>query len=359
MIPGISPAIERILEAGNAAPSGENCQPWRFVVRGETIEVHLLPDRDRSAYSWGHRASFLACGAAIENMNIAASAAGFRADVTYFPNGHESWHVANLSLKKDDVVTADPLSLCIEKRVTNRKPYDAKSLLTNDEREQLLAAAKQTGSHFFLTEKREEINRLGRIGSTNEEVMLGNHAIHNFFFDHVNWTKVEDEKKKIGFYIKTLELPPPAEIMFKVFRHWQFMRILGAIGFRKVVAKQNGATNASASAIGALMISNIEPIDFVKVGRAIERVWLTATSLGLSFQPLTGVFFFKLKIFGGEEHIFSPHERSVITNAYQEASSICGAEGKHIAFMFRVGRGDAPSAHAVRFPLAEVVEVIR
>lgn len=358
MILNISPAIERILEAGNTAPSGENCQPWHFVVRGETVEVHLLPERDQSAYSWGQRASFLACGAVIENMSIEASTVGLRADVLYFPNPRDAWHVANLSLYKDDTVTADPLRSFIGKRMTNRKMYEVKHSLTRDECKTFRAAAERTESGFFLTEKREEINRLGRIGSTNEEVMLGNHTIHQFFFDHVNWTKEEDEKKKIGFYIKTLELPPPAEILFRVFRHWRVMRVLGAIGFRKIVAKQNGTTNAAAAAIGALMIPNIEPIDFVKIGRAVERLWLTATSLGLSFQPLTGVCFFRLKLLGGDENTFSPRERITITNAYQEASAICGANGKHIAFMFRVGRGAAPSAHAVRFPLTQVVEVV-
>lgn len=356
MINGISPALEHILEAGNSAPSGENCQPWRFVVHSETIEVHLLPERDQSAYSWGQRASFLASGAAVENMVIAASMEGYCADVVYFPNRDDRWHVANICLEKDDGVKIDPLAVFITKRITNRKAY-ANDSLTSNERKAFLSAVHVDGD-FFLTEKRDDINRLGRVGSTNEEVMLTNQELHNFFFGHVNWTKEEDGKKKVGFYIKTLELSPPAEIMFKVFRHWPIMRILGAIGLNRIVAKQNGATNASAAAIGALMIADTEPLDFVKIGRTIERFWLTATSLGLSLQPLTGVLFFRLKIVAGEGEVFSLREQKLITDAYQEASQILKADGKHIAFMFRIGHGDEPSAQAVRFPLSEVVSVI-
>ena len=356
MIHGLSPDFERILEAGNSAPSGENCQPWRFAVRSGAIEIHLLPERDRSAYGWGQRASCLANGAVIENMVIAASAEQRRAEVRYFPNPNDAWHIATLVLTQDSTVEPDPLASFISKRISNRKPY-RKDPLTPEEHKTLAAAAEGDGT-FALVETPEEVRRLGRVGATNEEVMLANRSLHQFFFSHVSWTKEEDEQKKVGFYIKTLELPPPAQIMFKALaRHWPVMRVLSAIGFNRMVAKQNGEINASSAAIGALMIDGAEPLDFVKIGRTAERLWLAATSLGLSLQPLTGVLFFKLIIEAGEGAVFSPREQKLITDAYREASRIFGADGKHIAFMFRIGRGDAPSAHAVRFPLADVVTV--
>ena len=357
MIQDISSDLERILVAGNNAPSGENCQPWHFVVHGTTIEVHLLPERDQSAYAWGQRASHIANGTAIENMVIAASAERYRAEVQYFPNPSDEWHIATVVLTKDSTIELDPLASFISKRISNRKPYK-KDPLTGEERKALAnAAAHGEYGKFVLVETPEEVSCLGRVGSTNEKMMLANHSLHSFFFSHVSWTKEEDEKKKIGFYIKTLELPPPAEKMFKLFSHWSVMRVLARLGFNRLIAKQNAATNASASAIGALVIDRTEPLDFVKIGRTIERLWLSATSLGLSIQPLTGVLFFRLKINGGEGGVFSRREKNLIMNAYERASQIFKADGKHIAFMFRVGRGDAPSAHAIRFPLAEVVTI--
>lgn len=358
MIRGISPEFERILLAGNSAPSGENCQPWHFVVRGSAIEVHLLPERDRSAYSWGQRASYLANGAATENMVIAASAEGFQAEVNYFPNPSDAWHVATLTLSEDHAIAPDALAASLSARISNRKPY-AKTPLTDAQRETLLSAVRKAGyGSLALVERREDMDVLGRVGSTNEEVMLANRSLHNFFFSHVSWTKEEDAEKKVGFYIKTLELPPPAELLFKVFRHWSVMRILAAIGFNRIVAKQNAATNSSAAAIGALMTDGTAPLDFVQIGRTTERLWLAATALGLSFQPLAGLPFFKLKIDGGEDDVFAPNERKLITDAYERAARICKADGKHIAFMFRTGHGDAPSAHAVRFPLQDVVTAV-
>ena len=98
-------------------------------------------------------------------------------------------------------------------------------------------------------------------------------------------------------------------------------------------------------------------MDFVKAGRAVERVWLTVTSLGLSLQPLTGVLFFMLKIKGGEGSVFSESQRAEIENGYAEMEKTFGATGP-IAFMFRVGKGKPPSAHASRFALEDAVTIV-
>jgi len=43
--------IKKIIEAGIMAPSGENCQPWRFEVRGNKISIFNIPERDTSLYN--------------------------------------------------------------------------------------------------------------------------------------------------------------------------------------------------------------------------------------------------------------------------------------------------------------------
>lgn len=44
--------IRQIIEAGIRAPSGENSQPWRFLLKGDLIELYNLPERDESLYKW-------------------------------------------------------------------------------------------------------------------------------------------------------------------------------------------------------------------------------------------------------------------------------------------------------------------
>lgn len=347
--------VEEIVVAGNQAPSGENCQPWHFVVRGRQISVYLLPERDASAYGWGQRASYLACGAAIENMIIAASAKKYTVQTTYFPDTTDELCVAALTFTKDSHVNSDPLAGVIAARCTNRKPYES-AALTLEQRNALFASATHEGfGTFLLTEDRDGIEQLARIGSTNEEIMLANQSLHAFFFGHINWTKKEDDARKVGFYIETLELPPPARSAFKVLRHWSVMRVLRHLGFQRVVAQQNARTNASAAAIGGFAIPDVTPVSFVRIGRAIERLWLTATAAGLSLQPLTGVLFFKLLLDHEQSNDFSTAEKECITYAYDAAKNRLRVSKERLVFMFRVGRSKPPTAHASRFPLSEAV----
>jgi len=179
--------------------------------------------------------------------------------------------------------------------------------------------------------------------------MLGNKDLHNFFFSHINWTQEEENGRRYGFYIKTLELPTPALAMFKLFRSWTRMRFFSKLGFPKVVAKQNAQVYSSAPAFCIITIPDITPASFVSAGRATERFWLTATSLGLSVQPLTGVLFFMLRIMAGEDSKFSEAQKQLIKEKYAVVKKLFNVQNGHIAMMFRVGAGDPPSAQSTRY----------
>lgn len=356
MIETLDPRIKSILAAGNQAPSGENCQPWHFVVSGNTIEIHITPERDQSYYNWGQRASYMAAGAVLENMLLAATAVSYRADAVLFPNSDAN-HVATITLSGDPVVRADPLEAQIFLRVTNRKRFTPIKL-SDQEKKQLTDSVESSfPALLYLTDSREDIQRLSQVAATNEEIMLSNPELHAFFFGHINWTKEEDTAKRSGFYIKTLELPAPAQAAFYVIKNWSVMQFLLKLGFHKFVSSQNAATYAASSGFGAIAIKSDEPLDFVGAGRAFQRLWLTATKLGFVLQPVTGVLFFKLKIDGGEGSVFSQEHQAQITEEYATAQKIFNATDKRLACMFRIGSGEAPSAHAARFDLESVVTV--
>ncbi len=350
----MTPDIEKILAAAIQAPSGENAQPWRFVVRGLVVEQWNLPERDQSPYSWGQRASYMANGAALENLILASNALGYDAAVEYFPSVPD--HIATIVLSKGNV-QPDPLSSAITARISNRKSYRREPLKKEVEKFVLTAATSLEYGSLELTADPDEINRLAAVGSANEEIMLSNDMLHEFFFSHLSWTKEEDQKKKIGFYIKTLELPPPAEFIFRLIKHRGVMRALRWLHFPSLVGKQNASIYASSSAIGVIRGEGYEPIDFVKAGRALERAWLAATIQGLSFQPLTGILFLMLKVQAGDTADFSKKEVELIRASYATVEEIFGRTTP-VLFMFRIGYASPPSAHAIRFPLGECVAVI-
>ncbi|MDP3028969.1 MAG: nitroreductase family protein, partial [Deltaproteobacteria bacterium] len=66
--------IFKIVEAGTWAPSGDNCQPWRFTWNGQKLLLFNVLERDTSIYNSRQRASLIAHGAVLENMDIAPPA---------------------------------------------------------------------------------------------------------------------------------------------------------------------------------------------------------------------------------------------------------------------------------------------
>src|SRR5260370_10623891 len=77
--------IVELIEAAILAPSGGNCQPWQWVCRDGT--VFLFHDRGRSAslLDYEHTGSFVALGAACENLALQAHAMGLEARIQSFP----------------------------------------------------------------------------------------------------------------------------------------------------------------------------------------------------------------------------------------------------------------------------------
>jgi len=349
----MDPDIRFALEEAIRAPSGENCQPWRFVVRGMDVELWNRPERDQSPYGWGQRASYMANGAALENLVLAAGSRGLEAHIEYFP---EKELVARVRLSRGQVPT-DPLASEIAKRVSNRKPYKT-SPLTVSQMDALQKAARD-GVDISVRTDTPSIRAIAEVGATNEKLMLGNRLLHGFFFSHLNWDKREDDEKKIGFYIKTLELPPPAQAAFRIIRHWSVARLLKTIGFPSAVFQQNAAMYAAAGAVGALCTRGMEPLDFVLAGRSLERLWLTATRLGLSFQPLAGIPYLYLEATRGSRGMFDTRETEAICAAYERAVSVFGTGERPLVFLFRVGVSDPPSARSSRFSFDESVEIVQ
>lgn len=340
--------FEQMIAAGIRAPSGDNCQPWRFAISGKNLDIYNLPERDHSLYSWGQRASYVAHGALLENMSITAAHLGYRIRVQLFPGQSDDHRVARVRIEPSGQ-SGDPLYPAIARRTTNRKPYRA-STLNEEQRTGLLAVSKEVGAgQILLAESVADRKLLGRVASTNETILFENRDMHSFFFGHLNWTAEEDSQNRKGMFIGTLELPPPVQLGFKVFRRWNALQALNKIGLSKFVAVGNGQLYSTGAAIGAIVIDDRSPESYIKAGRLLERVWLKVTAMDWHLQPLTGIMFLMNRIVAGQAGELSGSHAELISNTYRRAADILGVpENKAIAMMFRIGQADAPGGRTSR-----------
>ena len=341
--------IKKILDFAIWAPSGDNSQPWRFTVCKDAIKVIYVPNQDNPFYNFKRNASHIACGCLIENISIASSQLGYASKIKLFPNNSSQDVVAEITLEKASIIL-DPLFEFIKTRHTNRKPYK-KERLNNSHKNQILNVAQEIGNgNVLIAEDQEEIKNMSFAASTNEIIVLENKELHDAFFSEIIWNEEENINKKVGLYLKTLELKPPQRIGFKLYKSWFFARIFNRLGMSRFIANEDAKIYCNSSAIGVVTVNGFEPEDYILAGRIIQRIWLKTTQLGLSLQPITGLIFLMRKIQGGDRWNLSKTHIEAIENSYKIIERIFEASGKNIATMFRIGVGDTASARCLRKP---------
>jgi len=296
-------------------------------VRGNLIEFHYLPEKDNEILNYENGGTLIALGASIKNAELEALSLGYVPNVNYIENGS---CVAKMELKEGAEIDDDSRFLheAITKRHTNRKAY-RKIPLDEKQRNAILEVFNSNGYGVgsVLIESRESMQNIARALTTMEEIALGNQSLHRLFFKDILWSKDKNDSGINGMYIKTLELPPPAQVLFRFLRHWGFAKKMAKIGFPKLVAKTNAQQNAAASAFGIVTSKHTNRATYIQIGKFVEHVWLLASAYDLSFQIVTGITFLARSMQDeNTEKIFTADEKGIVLRAFNKIKSYVGKE---------------------------------
>ncbi len=338
----------RIIEYGTLAPSGDNCQPWIFRWDGERL--HLVNDekRDTSLYNVRNTASFIAHGALIENMNIAAAETGYELKAELFPRGDEDPLVAVITFSQAPV-KPDRLFPFIDKRCTNRSMYRSDELGHTARKRLMEVPAKAGCGELFLVEDRQGKDILARAASLNDRLLFENRELHDFLFHQIRWSRGEAERTGDGMDIRTLGLYPPERVAFRTLKPWPMVRFMNRLGLSRLLPLRSYLFYRRSAAIGMLQMPGTSPEDFVTGGRVLQRIWLTATSLGLSFQPITGITFLIQRLWLEDGRGLSNGDRKLVEKAAAELNRVIPIDrGRAMIMLFRLGRSGPPKGRSLR-----------
>lgn len=113
------------------APSSHNTQPWKFVIRGKTNTIHILPDLERALiYSdRTQRELYLSLGCVLANLLIAAQHFGFQTHVDFLPEEELENVAVKIGFKKqkkENILAS--LFPYITRRTSNRNRYIRKTI---------------------------------------------------------------------------------------------------------------------------------------------------------------------------------------------------------------------------------------
>jgi hypothetical protein len=317
---------------------------------GETLRLSIDPSRDQSLYNFRHRASLIALGSMIENMTIAAREYGFAASVEYSSSGDSPLPFASVTVRAA-TLEPDALFPSIARRCTNRKPY-ASAPIAADARDALARAIPPDGAaEFRIIEDARQRRLVARAASLNDRLLFEIRTLHDRFFETIRWTNREAEITRDGLFIKTLELGPLAAA-FKALRSWNFVRATNVLGASMTAPLHSFRTFMRSSAFGFLQMEDASPHAFIQGGRLLQRLWLTATRVGLAFQPMAGTLYLLpyLRLDGG--NVLGGRQRSILLKGEALLRQVLPLDdGKAPIMLFRVGYGPPPTAGSLRRPL--------
>ncbi|MBT1070911.1 nitroreductase [Pelotalea chapellei] len=339
--------IQKIISAGIMAPSGDNCQPWRFEQDGNRIDLFNVPERDTSLYNYKQRASLIAHGACIENMLISARKHSCRAELKYFPMPENEQHIARLNFTPGEA-EEDPFFTAISARTINRKPYKGGKLPAKaiDNIHQAATGAGISGCSLKLLENSAK-DAAADIVALSDRLVFENPLLHRFLFDHIRWNPEEAERTRDGLDIRTLELAPADRMLFPLLKNYDLVRFIRMFGATRVIAANARKLMRSSSAAGIITIADTSPENWLNAGRMLERIWLEATRQGLAFHLMTGI---TLLVQRETTQGLDNSNLSLVKKARILLSKASGSE-LPLALLFRIGTCDQPTVRSLRFKM--------
>jgi hypothetical protein len=350
--------IADILELARWAPSGDNTQPWRFeVIDDHHLIVHAFDTRDHCVYDLDGHPSQIAHGALLETLAIAASAHGLRAEITRRADSPDTHPDYLVDLVSDHTLTADPLLPYIKERSVQRRPMRTTPLTAAQKQALQDAVGKLYTVRWF--EGGVQRWRMAKLMFDNAKLRLTLPEAYPVHRDIIEWNARFSEDRvpdqALGLDAMTLKL------MRWVMASWQRVEFFNTwlAGHLTPRIEMDLLPGLFCGAHFAILADKApETIDdYVAAGRAIQRFWLTATSLGLQLQPEMTPLIFGRYMREGRNFSVQPGAASMVAGLAQRLSrQLPQGAIEHAVFLGRMGHGRQATSRSLRLPLQRILK---
>lgn len=349
---------ERILQLARWAPSGDNLQQWRFELKDEHRFRVYGDNFSRDVYFLNAWPKLLALGGLLETIAIAATGEGLKAAFER-PAGstdadREIAYEVSLSPVAGQPVS--PLLPFVRLRTTQRRGMSRRALSPAQKRILENAAAPYRVHWLDDARRRREMARLASRYAKIRLTIPEAFEVHKKVIEWgARYSRDRIPDQAIGLDTITLKL------MRWAMGRWARIRFLNTYLAGTLMPRLQLEFLPGLHCAGYAGLAAPKPLqsvdDYIEAGRAMQRFWLTATSLGLQFQPQMAPL------------IFDSYVRDLVpftadTAALEKTAAlsprlkrILGEENYPVtAFLGRIGVGTAPASRSLRKPLAHFLE---
>ncbi|WP_293603384.1 nitroreductase family protein [Polaromonas sp. UBA4122] len=350
--------LARILDLARWAPSGDNTQPWRFeIVDDHLIRVHGTDTRDRILYDYDGHPSHIAHGALLETMRIAASGFGLTTSLSISSEGDDRSPTYDIRLAHSPTLVRDPLFACIETRTVQRRPMKTTTLA--DKQRQALIDAAGEGFRVQMFESLGDRMKVAGLLWDSAKVRLTCPEAYPVHKEVIEW-RARYSKDRIPEQAVGVD-PATARLMEWVMQSWGRVAFFNRYLLGTVAPRiELDLLPALCCAAHLLVRPQRPPVllaDWVQLGIAVQRIWLTATHQGLHLQPQMTPVIFRWYARAGRRFSTAPTLFEQALNLSGDFERLAKATpADDFGFFARVGVSQEPHSRSIRQDLADLMK---
>jgi nitroreductase len=269
--PASAAALAEAATAAGYAPSIHNTQPWRWRVQPDRLELFADRSRQLAATDPQGQLMVLSCGTALHHARVALAAEGWAAQVLHLPDPGEPDLLARIVVTGRIPVTTEAMRLvqAMQIRHTDRRPVSDEPVSTAAV-DAIIAAAAGAGRLHVLTS-----DQMLNLAAAATRAAAAEEEDPEIREELAYWTS---RGRSEGLGVPTDVLPERAP-----------QTTVPARDFGRPGTLPVGPGHDRAAVYALLFGEDDEPESWLRAGEALSAAWLTATELGVSVVPLSGV----------------------------------------------------------------------
>lgn len=208
----------------------------------------------------------------------------------------------------------------------------------------------------WITEPKQ-MAAMARLVGAGNRIRFEHEPFHAEFYHNLRLTPEEARSSCDGLDLDTLQLPPSARVMLRLMRSWSRIRIANSLGFSRAIERQARCETLASAAIGVLTVDAPSALNFLDGGRALERIWLTASAAGVGLHPAASPAVFLAHVDRTDGSKMLPaHLRTARDMKRQFNLCLPASQGRSLQMIFRLGYPSWPARPSLRRPLRDSIE---